>query len=220
VAVARGILISIEGGEGAGKTAQSRALVAHLERRGERVLYVREPGGTPLGERIREIVLFTPNVSLSAEAEALLFSAARAQLTRDVIRPALDSHTNVVADRFFDSTIAYQGFGGGIDPPKLRAVTGFAVGDTIPDLTFLLDVPIEIGAARTQERSNQWDRIEAHDPAFHERVRAGYLALAQEDPERWVVIDATGPQARIAETISARVDEELERRANTIATRR
>jgi dTMP kinase len=220
VAVARGLFVSIEGGEGAGKTVQSRALVSHLEERDASVLYVREPGGTPLGERVRNVVLFTRDINLSPEAEALLFSAARAQLTKDVIRPALDAGTVVVADRFFDSTIAYQGFGGGASRSQLRAVTEFAVGGTVPDLTFLLDLPASLGVARAQRRSERWDRIESQDVEFHERVRQGFLTMAREEPARWIVLDATLTEEEIARRVSARVDQELTRRSHTIATRR
>ncbi|HKW48779.1 MAG TPA: dTMP kinase [Gemmatimonadaceae bacterium] len=220
MAIGRGLFISIEGGEGAGKTAQCRALAAHLERRGEAVRVVREPGGTELGEQIRQIVLFTRDLTLTPEAEALLFSTARAQLTREVIRPALEMRMHVIADRFFDSTIAYQGYGGGADLNGLRALTRFAVGETLPDLTFLLDLPIETARARAQQRSDRWDRIEAHDGSFHERVRHGYLAMAREEPSRWVVLDATHPEVEVTHLVMARVDQELERRSNRIPTRR
>ena len=215
-----GLFISIEGGEGSGKTTQCRTLVDYLEARGERALYVREPGGTLLGERLREIVLFTRDLSLTPEAEALLFSSARAQLTREVIAPALDLGTHVVADRFFDSTIAYQGYGAGADPEGLRFVTHFATGGLIPDLTFLLDLPVNVAMKRVHDRANGWDRIESHDAAFHERVRDGYLALARGDRKRWIVLDGSRTQPDIAGSIAARIDQELERRSHRIPTGR
>jgi len=210
----------MEGGEGAGKSIQSRTLIAHLERRGIRVCLVREPGGTVLAERIREVLLFARDVPLTPEAQALLFSAARAQLTREVIRPALEGGTSVVADRFFDSTLAYQGYGHGADRNGLHAVTRFAVGDTVPDLTFVLDLPADVGLARTRRRSERWDRFEADDVAFHDRVRAGYRELAATEPQRFVVVDATRPELEIAQAIAARVDRELANRASRIAGRR
>lgn len=210
----------MEGGEGAGKTVQSRTLVAHLERRGIHVSLVREPGGTAVAERIREVLLFAKDVPLTPEAQALLFSAARAQLTGEVIRPALDLGTSVVADRFFDSTLAYQGYGHGGDVQGLRAVTRFAVGNTVPDLTFVLDLPAEVGLARIRRRSERWDRFEADDVAFHERVREGYRALAKGEPHRFVVVDATRPELEIAQAIAARVDRELAARSPRIAARK
>src|SRR3989442_2279923 len=174
MAVSRGLFVSIEGGEGAGKSAQARALVQHLERRGEKVRFVREPGGTQLGERIRDVLLFGRDVTLAPETQALLFSAARAQLTRELIRPSLAAYTHVVADRFFDSTLAYQGYGQGANGEELRAVTRFAVGETIPDLTFIVDVPVDVALGRTRDRSTRWDRLEALNESFHSRVRHGF----------------------------------------------
>ncbi|MEK6620716.1 MAG: dTMP kinase, partial [Chloroflexota bacterium] len=137
-AARRGRFISFEGGEASGKSLQAQRLAAALRERGLDVVLVREPGGTPAGERIREILLHTREVALSPEAQALLFTAARAQLVREVIRPALERGAVVVAARYFDSTIAYQGSGLGADPEGLRAITSFAVGDTIPERTFLM----------------------------------------------------------------------------------
>jgi len=215
----RGLFVSIEGGEGAGKSVQAKALAAHLEKRGERVRLVREPGGTDLGERVREVLLFDRTLGLAPEAEALLFSAARAQLTVEVVRPSLDEHTHVVADRYFDSTLAYQGYGRGARIETLRAVTRFAVGDTVPDLTFLLDLPVDLALARTRERSKQWDRFEAQDEGFHTRVRNGYLALAKSEPARWVVLDGTLSEEQIVRLVTARVDQELSRHSNRIPAR-
>lgn len=217
MAVGTGLFISIEGGEGCGKTVQSRALVASLERRGAAVQLVREPGGTPLAERIREVLLFAKEVPLSPEAQALLFSAARAQLTREVIRPALERGAYVVADRYFDSTLAYQGYGLGMDVDALRAVTRFAVGNLVPDVTFLLDLPAEVGLRRTRQRSERWDRFEADDEAFHKRVRAGYLDLARQEPKRYVVVDATRPEGDVAAEVVRHVDEVLRHRSRIAA---
>ena len=216
----RGLFISFEGGEGSGKSAQCAALVKYFEDRGHAVRFVREPGGTSLGERVRDILLFQEGVAIAPETEALLFTAARAQLTRDVIRPALESGTHVIADRFFDSTFAYQGYGRGIDLTLLRALTQFAVGTTTPDITFLLDLPIESAQERIRARGERWDRIERAEEPLHLRVRDGYLTLARQEPQRWTVIDATRAAADIGAIVRARIDEALSERVNRIAFRR
>ncbi|MGH2499622.1 MAG: dTMP kinase, partial [Candidatus Limnocylindria bacterium] len=147
-----GLFLSFEGGEGSGKSVQARALAAWLAESGHEVVATREPGGTPLAEHVRELLLHAADVPLSAEAEALLFSAARAQLVRDVIGPALAAGKIVVADRFFDSTLAYQGHGRGADLAGLAAATRLAVGAVRPDRTFLLDLPVEVALARARGR--------------------------------------------------------------------
>lgn len=213
MAVGRGLFISFEGGEGTGKTTQAQLLARHLESKGARVVLTREPGGTPLGERVREILLHALDVPLSPEAQALLFSAARAELVRSVIRPALAEGAHVVAGRFFDSTLAYQGYGHGVDLEALRAVTRVAVGDTVPDLTLLLDLPTESGLARKRAGAERWDRFEADDEAFHRRVREGYLALARAEPQRFVMLAGDRPEGEIAREVAARVDALLSARA-------
>jgi dTMP kinase len=220
VAVGRGLFISLEGGEGSGKTAQAHSIVAHLKGAGLAVQLVREPGGTNLAERIRDLLLFARDVSLSAEAQALLFSAARAQLTNEVIQPALKSGTHIVADRFFDSTFAYQGYGMGADLDGLRATTTFAVHGLVPDLTFLLDIPAEEGLSRRRSVSDRWDRFEMDDIAFHRRVREGYLELARLEPERFVVVDARSTEADVAAIITAKVDDLVRRRSSKITAAR
>jgi dTMP kinase len=200
-------------------------MVAHLKGVGMAVQPVREPGGTLLGERIRELLLHARDVNLCAEAQALLFSAARAQLTREVIQPALKSGTHVVADRFFDSTLAYQGYGLGADVDNLRAATKLAVHGLVPDLTFLLDIPAEEGLARKRELHkrdlpDQWDRFEMNDMSFHQRVREGYLKLARLEPERFVVVDARRTEADVAATIAAKLDDVIRRRPSTVAAGR
>ncbi len=171
-------------------------------------MLTREPGGTPLGEKIREVVLHTRELTFSPEAEALLFTAARAQLTRDVIRPALERGAIVIADRFFDSTFAYQGHGRGADLDGLRAITRFAVGDTRPARTFVLDVPVEVAFARRRLPA-RWDRIEATERSFHERLRAGYLELAAAEPGRVVVIRGDRDEEAVAGDVARAVDELL-----------
>lgn len=202
--MSRALFITFEGGEGSGKTVQARLLKERLESRGLVVLLTREPGGTPLGDRLREILLHGRDIPLGAEAQALLFFAARAQLVRDVIRPALAAGTHVIGDRYYDSTLAYQGYGHGAHLEDLRALARVACGDLVPDMTILLDAPVEIGFAR--KRAGSWDRFETDDAAFHRRVREGYLALARAEPRRFVVIGADRGEREIAREVAARVE--------------
>lgn len=204
----RGSFISFEGGEASGKSVQASRLATALRERGLDVVLVREPGGTPAGEQIREILLHARDVALTAEAQALLFTAARAQLVREVIRPALERGAVVIADRYFDSTLAYQGSAGGADLEGLRAMTRFAVGTMIPDRTFLLDVPLEVIEARSRGRANDraWDRFETQERAFHERLREGYLRLAAAEPRRFVIVPGDRDEAAIASELLREVD--------------
>jgi dTMP kinase len=204
-----GLFLSFEGGEASGKSVQANRLAERLRAEGRDVVSVREPGSTPVGERVRDIVLHAQDIPLAPNAQALLYSTARAQLVRDVIRPALAQGKVVVVDRFFDSTLAYQGYGHGADLDQLRAVTAFAVGDLRPDRTFLLDLPVEAaeGRAATRKPGRAWDRFEAEARAFHERVRAGYLELAEAEPRRFAVIRAD----RDVDAVFADVWREVER---------
>lgn len=192
----RGLFITLEGPEGGGKTTQARRLISRLQREGRQVLYTREPGGTKTGEIIREVLQHDKaGEPLTGEAEVFLFAASRAQLVRQVILPALDRGEVVVSDRFVDSTTAYQGYGRGFPLEKIQAVNDFAIGRAVPDLTLLLDVPIELSfkrlAMRQQQNFDQSDRIEREERAFHERVRHGYHELAARWPDRICVLDAT-----------------------------
>lgn len=203
----RGLFLSFEGGEGSGKSLQARGLAQTLSERGREVVLTREPGGTAAGERIRDILLHAREIPLSPEAQVLLFSSARAQLVREVIRPALDAGKIVIADRFFDSTVVYQGHGHGISLEAIREVTALAVGTLVPDRTFLLDVPVEVGLARSGWRAEaRWDRFEADATDFHLRVRDAYLRLAAAEPRRFVVIRADRDEAEVAGDIRREVD--------------
>jgi dTMP kinase len=194
----RGVFVTLEGPDGSGKTAQAERLRAAVAATGREAVLVREPGGTTAGERIRAILMdrAESSVLLTQRADALLFMAARAQLVERVIRPALDRGAVVISDRYLDSTLAYQGYGGQLGVEQLLPVGRFATGGLRPDLTILFDVPVEVGLAR--KPIAETTRFEAHfDRAYHERVRAGYLALAAAEPERWVVLDATAPEADV-----------------------
>ncbi len=195
----RGLFLSFEGGEGSGKSVQAKLLSELLAQRGREVVLTREPGGTAAGERIREIVLHAQEIALGPEAQVLLYSTARAQNVREVIAPALEAGKVVIADRFYDSTLAYQGYGHGVPLEQIRDVTRLAVGDLVPDRTFLLDISVDIGLGRSGWRAqSKWDRFEVLDAAFHERVREGYLRLAAAEPQRWIVIKADRDEKAIA----------------------
>lgn len=197
---AEGIFITFEGGEGSGKSTQARALARRLRRRGISLLLTHEPGGEPLAARLRR--LLKGNSALAPEAELLLFAASRAQLTARVIRPALRAGQWVVCDRYADSTLAYQGYGRGLDMEAIRAANRMATGGITPHLTVLLDVPAQVGLARKHADN---DRFVREPLAFHRRVRQGYRRLARAEPERWLVVNATLPQKEIARIIWQRV---------------
>lgn len=189
----RGRFITLEGPEGSGKTTASRHLAAWLRTRGVEVVLTHEPGGTPLGEEIRRIVLHMRGMSddLDARADALLYAAGRAQHVARVIRPGLERGAWVVCARYADSSLAYQGAGYGNDLDELRRLQSFATYEVRPDLTLLLDVPVEVGLSR--KRHGEWNRFEDNEgAAFFEQVRAGYLRLAAKEPERIKVIDGAG----------------------------
>jgi len=211
----RGRFITFEGPEGAGKTTQAARLVEALRGRGISVLPTREPGGTVLGERIREILLAPArdeDAPVDPIADALLFNAARRQLVADVIEPALAAGTTVVCARFADSTKAYQGYGGGLPIAVLDRLEAIATGGLRPDRTILLDVPVEIGLAR--KAPDDRTRFEtAYDLAFHQRVRNGFMAMAAAEASRFVVIDATGDPGEIARRVVRVVDPLFERPA-------
>jgi len=201
--------ITFEGPEGAGKTTQCQLLAARLEAHGFPVLLTREPGGTPVGEAIREWLLASGSVR--PETEVLLFTAARAEHVWTVIRPALASGRLVVCDRYVDSTLAYQGAGRGLDEAWLRALHRFATGDLWPNLTILLDVPVAIGLARRRAAEAPLTRLDREVVSFHERVRAWYHAAAQREPARWLVVDATLPVDDVADVVWRAVEELIAR---------
>jgi len=201
-----GLFITFEGPEGSGKTTQIRLLAAWLSEAGNDVLMTREPGGTRIGDAVRRLLLDPVHTEMKPETEILLFSAARAQIVGEIIRPHLDKGGVVVCDRFADSTLAYQGYGRQLNLDTLRMITAFATGDLKPDLTICLDLPVDEGLRRKQGGdAGEWNRMEQEQLAFHRRVRAGFLALAAAEPARWLVLDATQPILKIQSEIRERV---------------
>lgn len=200
-----GVFITLEGGEGAGKSTQVAAVQRWLERAGRNVLVTREPGGTDVGERIREVLLHARG-TMSVEAEALLMFAARAEHIARVIRPALDVAKWVVCDRFTDATYAYQGGGRGLAAARIALLEDWVQGNLRPDLTILLDVPTDIGLGRAGQRG-VLDRFEREERDFFERVRKAYLAAAARDPKRIRIVDAAANEAEVTQRIAAILQE-------------
>jgi len=186
------MFITFEGPEGSGKTSQIRSLSEFLTQQGISICCTREPGGTEIGNQIREVLTRMENDAMHPRTEILLFLAARAQLVEQCIRPELQRGTTVLCDRYADSTLAYQGYGHGVDLDLLRSLLNFATGSLWPDLTILMDIESEKGLGR-KRGAGEWNRLDAYALAFHQRVRQGYLALASRDPERWVIVDASQP---------------------------
>jgi dTMP kinase len=213
----RGLFITIDGPDGGGKTTQAERLRGHLVERGMAVHLTREPGGTWLGERLRDIILARTEAGAAPTdplTDAFLFDAARRQLVREVIRPALEAGTTVICARFADSTLAYQGYGAGVPLDALRSLEALATDGLHPDRTVLLDLPVEAGLAR--KTADDVTRFEAeYDLAFHQRVRDGFLALAAGAPERIVVVDATRAVDEVAAAVAASVASLVDRVAPT-----
>ena len=208
----RGRFITFEGGEGSGKSTQIKTLAERLDASKLRAIVTREPGGSPGAEIIRHLVLSGMGKLLGPDAETLLFAAARDDHVRTVIRPALNQGIWVLCDRFSDSTRAYQGRLGKVSPELLNAMERVTIGDLKPDLTFILDVPVEIGMQRAAARrgSGAADRFEAEDIAFHKKLREAYLGLAKAENDRCVIIDAKAPKKTAAQSIWEIVQEKFE----------
>ena len=206
------LFITFEGGEGCGKSTQSRLLLKTLERRNVPAILTHEPGGTALGDELRESLKRRGGSSISPEAELFLFAAARAQLVAEVIHPALEEGKVVICDRFSHSTLVYQGYGRGLDLTIVETVNNTAIQNLRPDLTIFLDISPEQGLAR--KRSVK-DRFELEDLSFHRRVRKGYLKTAAAEPNRWLVIDASLPEGKIADIIWDRVSALLTSRSSS-----
>jgi len=205
------VFITFEGSEGCGKSSQVARLSGFLQQQGYDLLTTREPGGTPIGEQIRTVISNLQNTEMQQRTEILLFQASRAQLVEQVIRPHLAKGGVVLSDRYADSTLAYQGFGYQRDLSPLRALIQFATGGLKPDLTLLLDVEVEVGLKR-RLHGGEWNRLDALQLDFYQRVRNGYFQLMQEEPERWVLIDAMQPFEMVQQAIRQVVVERLKAR--------
>jgi dTMP kinase len=205
-----GLFVTLEGPEGSGKTTHARLLATWLSEAGYDVLTTREPGGTRIGDVVRTLLLDPIYAGIRPETEFLLFSAARAQIVGEIIRPQLEQGGIVVCDRFADSSLAYQGFGRRLDQDTVRTITAFATGGLLPDLTFCLDLPVAEGFRRKKDGGlGNPDRLEQERLEFHERVRQGYLTLARAEPDRWAIVDAARATEEVQKEIRARVAERL-----------
>ncbi|MCL2140536.1 MAG: dTMP kinase [Dehalococcoidia bacterium] len=198
-----GVFITFEGGEGCGKSYQSKLLYRLLVKNGIKTILTHEPGGTVLGEKITKWLKWHSEIELSSTAELLLFSASRAQLCKEVITPALDSGYVVVCDRYIDSSLAYQGFGRGLDLDTIKSLISLATDGLKPDLTILLDIPVAQGFKRKNKVRR--DRFENEQSSFHEKVRQGYRQLARLEPQRFLVLDATLAKENLSATITQNV---------------
>ncbi len=212
------LFITFEGPDGSGKTTQARALYEYLRERGYPVLLTREPGGTSIGDQIREILHSVENVEMLPRTEILLYSASRAQLVGQVILPNLAQGKIVLCDRYADSTLAYQGYGHGLDLELLEIITAFATNSLKPNLIIYLDINVEEGLRRKwmahQVGETEWNRMDRQEVAFHQRVREGYLRMAEAEPERWWVVDALQPLEDLQEVIRIKVEALWKSRGN------
>lgn len=191
------MFITLEGPDGSGKSMQIGGLAEFIRSQGFEVITTREPGGTAIGDQIREVIMRMDNKAMNPRTEILLFCAARAQIVAEVIRPNLEKGVVVLSDRYADSTLAYQGYGHGIDLDILRRILSFVTGGLTPDLTMLLDVDVEKGLSRRHSGGGEWNRLDDYELAFHQRVRNGYLELAAAEPKRWKLIDAGTPPQQV-----------------------
>jgi dTMP kinase len=199
------MFITLEGPEGSGKSSQLPVLADWLREQGFSIYTTREPGGTLISDQIRTILHDLENTAMHPRTEILLYLASRAQHVEEVIRPLLAKDTIVICDRYADSTLAYQGYGHGVDIPTLKKLLDFSTGRLYPDLTILLDLDVEIGLERRKQSGGEWNRLDAYALAFHKRVREGYLILAAEEPQRWRIVDSAQAfeevQASLRETV-------------------
>jgi len=204
------MFITLEGPEGSGKTSHIPPLVEYLREKGHIVFPTREPGGTSISEQIRDILHDLKNAEMHPRTETLLYQAARAQIVEQIIKPKLAAGEIVLSDRYYDSTIAYQGYGHQQDLEQVRALVKYATGGLIPDLTILLDVDVEEGLQRKKKNNAEWNRMDDHAIQFYQRVRAGYLVMVKQEPKRWVVVDSGKPwesvQAELRKVIEARLN--------------
>lgn len=206
------MFITLEGPDGSGKTSQIPWLADAIRAHGYNLIVTREPGGTGIGDEIREVLFDLKNKAMHPRSEILLFQASRAQLVEEIIRPALAAGKIVLCDRYADSTMAYQGYGHGIDLETLRQIVGFATGGLKPDLTLFLRVGVEEGLKR-RGKDGDWNRLDDYDLEFHKRVSEGYTRLISAEPERWVTVDAASPAHEVAAELLRIVLERLKQQA-------
>ena len=213
------MFITFEGPEGSGKSTQLPELARYLESLNLPVVKTREPGGTAIGDQIREVLVSLDNTELHPRTEILLFLAARAQLVEELIIPSLRQNKIILCDRYGDSTLAYQGYGHGLDLDTLRAMLEFATGGLKPDLTILLDIDVLTGLKRKKVKE-EWNRLDAFELSFHERVREGYHILAGQEPERWKIVDATQKPEQVQNEIRALVLAAIEKKLDKTTGRK
>jgi len=204
------LFITLEGPEGSGKTSHIPYLVEYLREKGYMVFPTREPGGTSIGEQIREVIHDMKNVEMHPRTETLLYQAARAQIVEQVIKPRLADGEIVISDRYYDSTIAYQGYGHQQNLEQVRALVKYATGGLVPDLTVLLDLDIEVGLKR-KKNADEWNRMDAYTVEFHQRVRNGYHEMVKDEPNRWVVVDAGQKWESVREELRKVIEGRIQR---------
>ncbi|MBT3338943.1 MAG: dTMP kinase [Anaerolineae bacterium] len=202
------MFITLEGPEGSGKTSHIPHLVEFLREQGYTVFPTREPGGSSIGEQIREVLHSLDNTEMHPRTETLLYQAARAQFVEEIIQPRLNAGEIVISDRYADSTLAYQGYGHQQELAHVHALIHYATGGLVPDLTILLDLDVEVGLAR-KTNADEWNRLDAYDVEFHQRVRAGYLNLVEAEPQRWLVVDAEQEWGKVQENLKRSLVEKL-----------
>jgi dTMP kinase len=208
----KGILITFEGIDYSGKTTQAKKLFNYLRRKRYKVMFLREPGGEKVSESIRQVLLSSRNVGMSPLSELLLYMASRAQLVSKVILPALKQGKIVICDRFYDSSLAYQGYGRGLDKKMIEYLNRISVSNTKPDLTILIDIPIKIFVQRMRENDKKKDRIEKEKIDFYRRVREGYLKIAQKEKRRFRIIDGSNKIEEVWEEVKSSIDVFLKKR--------
>ena len=208
------MFITLEGPEGSGKTSHIPYLVEYLREKEYTVFPTREPGGTTISEQIRDILHDLKNAEMHPRTETLLYQAARAQIVEQVIKPRLDAGEIVISDRYYDSTIAYQGYGHQQDLEQVRALVKYATGGLTPDLTILLDLDIEVGLKRKIQNEAEWNRMDAYTVEFHQRVRRGYLEMVKQEPKRWVVVNSEQKWDDVQAELKKRIESEIIEKGN------